>query len=564
MSASNDYMQQLLGGLLNSPQPNSVDGLLGQYGGATNLGLSILAANKPSPVRMGFGNVLAQGALDSQQLAMQQAQQRLALAQGAMSLGMSAQKMNALAPFFGGGVTPQGQGAQQIPQQAAAAVPATQPQPSMPQGTVQTASQPQAVAGYSANAPQSGIDQMPINGMPPDLYRRLAIVNGKDPLETEKEIHAKQLQMIQESVKPQLDALDNVIKSDKPTQYVAANPQLMQAWQQGAPKLGIDPRAGFTDQNVRTVLNFARNGIASQAQMGQEAPTVPEVTQNGPLGSIYQRNPITGKTTQVRGEEDLKQVVDSKTGLPTWVPASQAAGKQPFNASIYGAQNVSDQALQFAADTYRTTGKFPAAFGRNPAMQAKVLEKVASDAAASGDTAGSIAARQGALKANGQALDMNTKKLAVIEPATKKLDLDVANLLAAADKAGGVQSPLVNRAIRAWQQGIAGNGDVAQLVIHLNAVEGEYAKLNSGGTGAAAPSVTVRKEAHDAINKYMSKGTLADVAQAIRMDGQNALKVLQDEKDSLTSAIGVNAPGKPLTHPGQSATIDGFTVTRVK
>jgi hypothetical protein len=415
--------------------------------------------------------------------------------------------------------------------------------------------------GYSAS---NDISQLPINGIPAQTYKRLAVLNGKDPLTVEKETYDLQLQEAQRQVKPQISALDTVVKSDKPTQYVAADPQLHQLWNQVAPTLGFNPATDFNDKNVRTVMNSARNKIASRVGIGDEAPIVQEQTVNGALGSIYQKNPLTGKLSQVKGEEGLKQVVDSKTGLPTFVPDSQAAGKQPFNASIYGAQNVSDQALQFAADTYRTTGKFPAAFGRNPAMQAKVLEKVATDAAASGDTAGSIAARQGALKANGQALDMNTKKLAVIEPAVKKLDLDLHNLFDAAKAAGGSQSPLVNRAIRAWQQGVKGDPDVAQLVVHLNAVEGEYAKLNSGGTGAAAPSVSVRKEAHDAINKYMAEGTLEAAGKAITMDGQNALKVLQDEKDSLSSAMGTNAPGSGGIAAGNSKTIGGFTVTRVK
>lgn len=338
MSASPDYMQQLLGGLLNNPQPTDINGLLGQFGGPTNLGLSILAANKPSRVPLGFGNVLAQGALDSQQLAMQQAQQRLALAQSAMSLGMNQQKLQALAPFLGGGITPQGQGNQQVPQQAANAIPQDQP---VAQGSVQTQAQPQAVAADQATNP---IDQIPINGMPPALYRRLAILQGKDPLETEKEIHARQLQIVQEQVKPQVDALDNVIKSDKPTQYVAANPQLMQAWKQAATRLGIDPRAGFNDQNVRTALNFTRNQLAAKAQLGQEAPNVP--LQNGrlPDGRVVQIDPISGKQ-MIEAPSPLVKVV-GKDGKPVYVPEAQAAGMRPYNEMTA----ASDEALQATAE----------------------------------------------------------------------------------------------------------------------------------------------------------------------------------------------------------------------
>jgi len=562
MSASPDAMQQLLGWLLNYSAPSGpMSGLLGGADPTSNFGLSLLANSNSGGH---FGQILGKSALDTQQLQQQNMMNRLQLAQGAIGLGTSLQKQQAIMDYLNGG-------------QGAATPSAGQPPPAQPpaqqaflpgisqmpaagaQPTSQSVQAPTQLAAASDD-----ISQMPINGIPAQTYKRLAVLSGKDPLTAEKETYELQLKEAQRQAQPQISALDTVVKSDKPTQYVAADSALHQIWNQVAPQLGFNPVKDFTDQNVRTVLNSARNKIASRVQLGDEAPIVPEQTINGPLGSIYQKNQVTGKLSQVKGEEGLKQIVDTKTGLPTLVTDSQAVGKQPFNASIYGAQNVSDQALQFAADTYRTTGKFPAAFGRNPAMQAKVLEKVASDAAASGDTAGAIAARQGALKANGQALDMNTKKLAVIEPAVKKLDLDLRNLLDAAKAAGGSQSPLVNRAIRAWQQGVKGDPAVAQLVVHLNAVEGEYAKLNSGGTGAAAPSVSVRKEAHDAINKYMSEGTLEAAGKAITMDGQNALKVLQDEKDSLTSLIGGNAPGSGGIGQGQSQKIGGFTVTRVK
>jgi len=557
MSVPADFLQQYLGGLLNTPQPSGItSGLLSGNDPTTNLGLQLLANSNSGGH---FGQIFGKSALDTQQQGMQNAMNRLQLAQGAVGLGATLQKQQAIMDYLGGSPNTPGS---TVP--AAISQPPSPQQPlGQPQATVQTDQIPQQLAAASQSAP-SDISQIPINGIPAQTYKRLAVLMGKDPLTAEKETYERQLQIAQDQVRPQISALDTVAKSDKPTQYVAADPQLHKLWNQVAPTLGFNPATDFTDGNVRTVMNSARNKLAARVNLGEEAPIVPEQTINGALGSIYQKNPVTGAIKQVKGEEELKQVIDPKTGQPVLVPASKATGMQPFNASMFGAANMSDQALQFAADTYRTTGKMPAAFGRSPAMQAKVLEKVASDAAANGDTAGAIAARQGALKANGMALDMNQKKLAVIEPAVKKLDLDLQNLLNAAKAAGGTQSPLVNRAIRAWQQGVKGDRAVAQLVVHLNAVEGEYAKLNSGGTGAAAPSVSVRKEAHDAINKYMSEGTLEAAGQAITMDGQNALKVLRDERDSLTSSISGNAPGSGGIGQGQSQKIGGFTVTRVK
>src|ERR1700758_4274342 len=187
MSVPPDIMKQLLqGGLLNvQGQPNVQGGLLGAgdqatapYGGLTNIVMQLLA-NSNSGGR--FGQIFGKSMLDSQQLAQQTAMKKMELAQQAMALGMTAQKMNALAPFMGGGSAPGGASAPQaasggIPQAASAAMPQT---PSG--GLLGTTQQPQQVAAAS------DISQTPINGMSPDLYRRLAMLQGKDPLETEKE-----------------------------------------------------------------------------------------------------------------------------------------------------------------------------------------------------------------------------------------------------------------------------------------------------------------------------------------------------------------------------------------
>lgn len=547
MGASNDYMQQLLGGLLAYQPPQVDSGLLGQmtapYGGTQNLAMSLLA-NSGSGQR--FPAILGKSLQDSQQLQVQQAMQRLQMAQGAESLGLNIQKNQALSGLFGSPASPTAASAS-VPQ-----LPAGGPG-GPPQGSAQTAQQPQQFAASQQSDPGDWT-QMPINGIAPDVYKRgLVIGQGMKASEAEEATRKLQLQSYQQRIMPKLFQLDTLMKSDQPLKYVGADPALSAAVQQQAQRMGMTQ---LNDANARTVLASMRNQIAARASLPEEAPAVQMQTQSGPLGSLYQRDPLSGKLNQVRGEEGLHQIIDAQTGQPKLVTTSEAVGKQPFNTSIFGAANMSDQALQFAADTYRTTGKMPAAMGRNPAMQAKILEKVASDAAASGDTAGSIAARQGALKANGQAMDLVTKKLAVIEPATKKLDLDLTNLLDSANKIGGVSSPIVNKAIRAWQQGVTGDGEVAKLVLRLNEVEGEYAKLNSGGYGAAAPSVTVRKEAHEVINKYMSAGTLDTVAAAMRQDGQNALLTQQQERDRLHTAMGGNAPNSSQlsTDSAQGAT----------
>lgn len=569
MSVSADFMQQALGGLLQYSQPSVTSGLLSGNDPTMNFGLSLLA-NSNSGGR--FGQILGRSALDTQQLGMQNAMNRLQLAQGAVGLGATLQKQQAIMDYLGGGSqSPTSQSAASVPppqQQAFYPGISQMPAPGVQTG-VQTDQMPQQVAGYSASAPDD-ISQLPINGIPAQTYKRLAVLMGKDPLTVEKETYERQLQIAQQQVKPQISALDTVVKSESPAREVAADPVLQKIWKQAAPTLGLNPITDFNDKSVRAVLNSARNRIASRVGIGDEAPIVSEQTINGALGSIYQRNPVTGKLTQVKGEESLKDVIDPATGLPTNVRASQAEGKQPFNPSIYGAANVSDQALQFAADTYRATGKFPASLGRNPAMQAKVLDKIAADAKANGDEPGAIAARAASLKANSQALDALTKQQNMVGSyeQTARKNIDLAEQELGKLELSGV--PVVNKALNAWRQGVSGDPTTAGFVNALTAARTEYAKVLSGATGATGVTDAGRREAEELFNKNMNPDALRQAFNVARQEMANRMSSFEDQRKSLVGHLSQNslqtaseptsdaAPSKPAGAPAVGQVVKGY------
>ena len=569
MSVPADFMQQMLGGLLNYNQPSVTSGLLSGNDPTTNFGLSLLANSNSGGH---FGQILGKSALDTQQMGMQNMANRLQLAQGAVGLGATLQKQQAIMDYLGGGspaspasvpaAIAQPPGTQQAFYPGISQMPADGGQ----QATAQTAQMPQQLAASSAS--NSDISQLPINGIPAQTYKRLAVLMGKDPLTVEKETYEQQLRIAQDKARPQIASLDTVAKSDKPTQYVAADTQLHQLWNQVAPSLGFNPVKDFTDQNVRTVLNSARNKLAARVQMGEEAPIVPEKTINGALGSIYQQNPLTGKLTQVKGEESLKDVIDPNTGLPTNVRASQAEGKQPFNQSIYGAASVSDQALQFAADTYRATGKFPASLGRNPAMQAKVLDKIAADAKANNDEPGAIAARAASLKANGQALDALTKQQNMVgsyeQTARKNIDLAEQEL----GKLELSGMPIVNKALNAWRQGISGDPTTAGFVNALTAARTEYAKVLSGATGSTGVTDAGRREAEELFNKNMNPDALRQAFNIARQEMANRMSSFEDQRKSLVGHLSQNSlqptpettstPSKPTGAPSVGQVVKGY------
>lgn len=580
MGASSDYMSQMLQGLLGDQQPpqsglmGALNQALAPYGGANQVALSLLA-NKSGG--SSFGSVLGQSLQNSQQTAMDNQGKRMQLAQQALQMPAALYRAKLMQQMQGGspgttlgGIQPvggaPGQPMAQAPQQGPPGMsPGAPPQQGQPNLPVPQEQRP-APAPTAFDVPGVELGSIPVNGMSPQQATAAQQILGKDvdPVAAAEGTRKAQLQVAQSAVSPKISALDTVIKSADPTKYVAASPQLTALWRQLAPSIGADPNSpqSFTPGNVRAAFGARRNELAAWAQLPASDLKPEEETINGPLGSIRQKDPITGKMTQVKGEEGLKQVIGDD-GQPVYVTDSQAVGKKPFNASVFGASNMSNDAIQFAADTYRTTKQFPAGMGRNPAMQAKILDRVAQDAKASGDTAGSIAARAASLKANGMALDNMTKLESATNSYAATLDKNLTNLEQSYSKMDSSGSPLVNKAVRIWQQHGTGDAQTADMVVWLNAVQGEYAKLKSGSLGNAAPSVSAMDDAKDVINKYMNQGGIKAVAAAMRGEAMNRKQALAEQKAELTGATGANAPNGPV-QPGQSQTIGGFTVTRVK
>jgi hypothetical protein len=178
------------------------------------------------------------------------------------------------------------------------------------------------------------IGSLPVGGMPAQALRVMAMMNGQSPLEADQQIRAQQLKIAQQQYGPILGQLDTLTKAQSPTQYVKADPRLMQQWQQMAPALGFDPQKGFTDPNVRTAFSFLRNKLAGALTEPTVAPPVQMSQESGPLNSLYSRNPVTNAVTQVRAEEPLKEVV-GPNGNVSYVPASKAVGQQAFNSDTY-------------------------------------------------------------------------------------------------------------------------------------------------------------------------------------------------------------------------------------
>jgi hypothetical protein len=379
----------------------------------TNLGIGLLSAGGKNLA--GQGNVgdalagsmqryygqkeakqkLAEGNLDLQTktLQNQKMMQLLNMVGGLMGDPVSPGQSAGAAPPMG---SPPGMGAPpsmapNAPPQpmGGPAAPPPQGMPPMPQG--QPPPQAQAPSWLTPPTPDA-LSQTPVYGMNPRAALGMAMMKSGDPLTARKELEAQQLEQAQRKYAPVLAQLSTVVKSDSPTREVAANPELSAAWQQLAKLHGFDPKADLNDQNIRTAFTYAHNGLASSVGQPTIAPTVQKQHVAGRLGSMLEVDPITGEEKQIVAPEPLKDVI-GKDGKPINVRASAAEGLTPFNQSIYGANAMTDPAMEMAYQTFKATGQMPTGFARNPAMNAKMMDYFAQRSNAEGDSVTSRLAR---------------------------------------------------------------------------------------------------------------------------------------------------------------------------
>lgn len=313
-----------------------------------------------------------------------------------------------------------------------------------------------------------------------------------------------------------LQVFDSVASSPSPARMAMNNPSIMALWPRAAMQLGLDPVRDFNDENVRQAAIFGSNQIRVATQ---QAPRSFGYTQSkGPDGSIIQTDLATNKQDTV-------------------------VGRQP--ATLFSAANMSPDDMNFAYDNWKASGKLPVSVSRSPKASAELLHQFRIRAEQLGDTGASIYAGQQERKAGGQALSANTKLLAATRGYAETLDKNLGNLITEYKKLGGAESPLVNRGIRAWQQGIAGDAQVAGVITWLNAVQGEYAKLKSGSLGVSGASVDSMRDAKEVINKNLNQGGIEAVAAAMRGEKENRLGSLTDENDRLKQMIGGDATASP-------------------
>jgi hypothetical protein len=200
--------------------------------------------------------------------------------------------------------------------------------------------------------------------------------------------------------------------------------------------------------------------------------------------------------------------------------------------------SYSPDAINLMAESFLTDKKLPAVgMGKaGAAARTLVVNRAAEIAKIRGLSIGDINAGASSLRADSAALSQLTKTAEIVDAAettaTKAADFVVQGI----SGGGGTRFPLLNKAIIAGKRA---TGDPAAdiYVNRLGTFVDEYSKVISGGTGAAAVTDSVRKEASRRLGEASSPEQLRGVLDSMKQEMQFRSNSLRDGIDTIHGRI---------------------------
>lgn len=247
-------------------------------------------------------------------------------------------------------------------------------------------------------------------------------------------------------------------------------------------------------------------------------------------------DPSTGKYTDSTGRVLTSEEVQ-KWGISKAV-ASAAGTEAARNKAKMDALPAGS--VDAMVEDYLQNNRVPSGARTNPAMTAKFWQAVEDRAIKDGN---SLSAQMAATKARasvGPALTQTTKQLAANRSFADVMHKNIADADGLEKQMGGFDSPLMNRAYQAWKKGVTGDPEVAPIVAKLdfwnNAIQGEAAKIASGGVGSVvAGSDTQIAKQVKLLNTAQSYAVWKEVASAMQKESQNRVSSLTDEISNLSN-----------------------------
>lgn len=261
-----------------------------------------------------------------------------------------------------------------------------------------------------------------------------------------------------------------------------------------------------------------------------------------------------GKPVTVRVNKDTGEIkpLEMPGGQP--VALSAVPSGQP-------AQPWPPEAIDYAAENYRLTGKLPPNMQRNSPVAGQIVAKAAAIgqnpqtplSPAAQSAVGAVTTQAG-VRADTSSLTNITKIADASEGFENTM---LSNMKIAEEKmpagAGPTTLPFIDRWVESGRTEF-GDANVPPYVTSLLTVANEYAKVMSGSTGSQGSTVDSRKEAREMLNAALNSGQINQIFDVMRRDVSNKKQSYRQQEQAIKDRIS----GKPTEEekPASAATED--------
>lgn len=340
-----------------------------------------------------------------------------------------------------------------------------------PQGAVSS----QTSGGYAASDYAGMIPSGTVPQFSAGTMNAIGMLGGNKMLEgiqanqkLQMEQRDAQMKVAQMKASGPLNVMDSVADSPNPTRMVMNNPSILAQWPAIAQKMGFDPRppqkdpvtgqmvGDFDDHHVRLAALFGGNQIRTQVGITpREMPHPLQTTQRG-LGESIQTDLVTSKISAGAPAMPTEKYIVGNQVVERPKAQGVAQGLTPYDSTLYGAEQITPQAMEQAYQVSRQTGDISQSLaGRDPIAAAKVSSFIAKRAAEDGLSGLAMSAQKQSYAAQGDVVkdfvDPNGKaggKLQAINTVTEhaKALYPLIDAMKTGDSRG------INAASLAWKQ----------------------------------------------------------------------------------------------------------------
>lgn len=323
----------------------------------------------------------------------------------------------------------------------------------------------------------------------------------------------------------------------------AATEAATAATMRSAPAIQPDPQEvqQSADQGTPAVL-------AKPAQPGLFAPLM-----QSEVPSIA--NAAKNLQTQVNAQPNVpsshwqKQFENLSTMEARYMEA-RAAAKGKADSKEAEAPSITNDTLQMDAWRYLSDGTLPPNMGRGMqgAQQASTIRNRAAELAKEiGMTPDEIRFAQLTNKTQMQAIGKLANARAQILQFEKTAELNADLALKASDNVWRGNSPLINRPVQWLRENAAGDPAASKFNAANETFVSEYARVMSGGYGAAQTTEGAQTRAHKLLNTANGPQQYKSVVEQLRLEMANRVKALNDQMEEEKGRLrgGKSTPATP-------------------